>query len=209
MLKLFYTPDTCALASHIALEEARADYEIVRIDLEKGEQREPDYLAVNPKGRVPALVTDRGVVTETPAMLAFIAQSFPQARLAPVDDPFAFAQVQAFNCYICATLHVAHAHRMRGYRWADDPAAIAAMQRKVPDSVGACYELIEHKMLRGPWVMGETYTVCDPYLFTLAQWLEADGVDRKRIPKVMDHSARVGERLAVQKAIAMELVVIG
>ena len=72
------------------------------------------------------MVTDIGILTETPAMLAFIAQSFPQARMAPLDDPFAFAQLQAFNSYLCATLHVAHSHRMRGYRWADDPAAIAA-----------------------------------------------------------------------------------
>jgi len=83
-------------------------------------------------------------------MLAFIAQSFPEAGLAPLDDPFAFAQVQAFNSYLCSTVHVAHAHRMRGQRWADDPAAIAAMQRKVPQSVAACFALIEHEMLKGP-----------------------------------------------------------
>jgi glutathione S-transferase len=207
MLKLFYTPDTCALASHVALEEVGANYETVRVDFATGGQRKPDYLAINPKGRVPALVTDRGVLTETPAMLAFIAQSYPHTGLAPIDDPYAFAQVQAFNSYICATLHVAHAHRMRGYRWADDPAAIAAMQSKVPESVGACYDLIEHKMFRGPWVMGERYTICDPYLFTLAQWLEADGVDPRKIPKVMDHRRRVADRPAVQRAIAQEMPV--
>jgi glutathione S-transferase len=75
----------------------------------------------------------------------------------------------------------------------------------VPQSVTACYELIEHHMLEGPWVMGERYTICDPYLFTLAQWLEADGVDPGRIPRVIDHRRRVGERAAVQKAIADEL----
>jgi len=151
-------------------------------------------------------VTGKGILTETPAILAFIAQSFPQARLAPLQDPFLFAQVQAFNSYLCSTLHVAHAHRMRGTRWADEPAAIEAMQRKVPDSVGACYELIEHKMLGSPWVMGETYTVCDPYLFTMAQWLEGDGVDPSRFPKVIDHRRRMSERPAVQKAISEELV---
>jgi glutathione S-transferase len=129
MIKLYYAPHTCSLASHIALEEAGAAYSTVRIDFASTEQRSPEYLAINPKGRVPAMVTERGILTETPAMLAFIAQSFPQARMAPLDDPFAFAQVQAFNSYLCATLHVAHAHRMRGHRWADDPAAIAAMQR--------------------------------------------------------------------------------
>ncbi len=205
MIKLFYAPHTCSLASHIALEEAGARYATVRVDFASNEQRGPEYLAVNPKGRVPALATDGGVLTETPAMLAFIAQSFPQARLAPLDDPFAFAQVQAFNSYLCSTLHVAHAHRMRGLRWADDPMAIAEMQRKVPESVGACYDLIERRMLAGPWVMGDAYTICDPYLFTLAQWLEADGVDPARVPRVIDHRRRMAERPPVRRAIAEEL----
>jgi glutathione S-transferase len=155
-----------------------------------------------PKGALRHFVTDKGILRETPAILAFIAQSFPQARLAPLGDPFRFAEVQAFNSYLCSTLHVAHAHRMRGYRWADDPTAIAAMQRKVPESVGACFDLIESKMLKEPWVMGETYTICDPYLFTMAQWLEKDGVDPSRIPKVMSHRRRMSERPHVQKAIA-------
>jgi glutathione S-transferase len=204
-MKLYYAAHTCALASHIALEDAGAEYSTVRIDFAANEQRSPEYLAINPKGRVPALVTGRGILTETPAMLAYIAQSFPGARLAPLDDPFAFAEVQAFNSYLCATLHVAHAHRMRGHRWADDPAAIEAMKRKVPDSVGACYELIEGKMLRGPWVMGDSYTICDPYLFTVAQWMEGDSIDPSRFPKVSDHRERMSERAAVRKAIAVQL----
>ena len=205
MLELFYAAHTCALASHIALEEAGADYRIVRVDFSSGGQRKPEYLAINPKGRVPALVTQRGILTETPAILAFVAQTYPGARLAPLDDPFAFARVQAFNSYLCSTVHVAHAHRMRGSRWVDDPAAIAAMQRKVPQSVGECFGLIEREMLAGPWVMGSAYTICDPYLFTLAQWLDGDGVDIARFPKVRDHRQRMSERAAVRTAIAAEL----
>ena len=205
MMKLYYAVHTCALASHIALEDAGAEYSTVRINFATEEQRKPEYLAINPKARVPSLVTESGILTETPAMLAFIAQSFPKARLAPLDDPFAFAEVQAFNSYLCATLHVAHAHRMRGYRWADDPAAIEAMKRKVPDSVSACYELIESKMLRGPWVMGDAYTICDPYLFTVAQWMEGDSIDPARFPKVRDHRQRMSERAAVRKVVAEEL----
>jgi glutathione S-transferase len=204
MIKLFYAPNTCALASHIALEEARAAYTAMRVDFSRNEQRQPQYLAVNPKGRVPALVTDEGILTETPAILAFIAQSFPASGLAPLDDPFAFAQVQAFNSYLCSTVHVAHAHRMRGNRWADDLAAIAEMKRKVPESVGGAYDLIEHGMLKGPWVMGETYSICDPYLFTISEWLEGDGVDLSRLPKVIAHRNRMSERTAVRKAIAEE-----
>jgi glutathione S-transferase len=205
MIKLFYAVNTCSLASHIALEEAGAAYTTVRLNFANNDQRGAEYLAINPKGRVPAMVTDRGILTETPAMLAYVAQSFPEARLAPLDDPFAFAEVQAFNSYLCSTVHVAHAHRMRGQRWADDPAAIAAMQRKVPQSVGACFELIERDMLKGPWVTGEAYTICDPYLFTLAGWLEGDGVDLTKLPRVMDHHRRMSERPAVRRAVAAEL----
>ena len=204
MLNLYYTPGTCALASHIALEEAGADFTLTRVHFSTAEQRGEAYRAVNPKARVPALATDRGVLTETPAILAFIAQTYPDAALAPLTDPFAFAKVQAFNAYLCATVHVAHAHRMRGARWADDEATIEGLRRAVPRSVAAVFELIEATMLAGPWVMGETYSICDPYLFTLAQWLEADGVDPARLPRVIDHRRRMAERPAVRRAIAAE-----
>jgi glutathione S-transferase len=205
MFTLYYAPNTCSLASHIALEDAGARYELRRVDFGKIAQQSPDYVAINPKARVPSMITPRGILTETPAMLAFIAQSFPKAQLAPIDDPFAFAEVQSFNSYLCSTVHIAHAHRMRGQRWVDDPWAIVAMQRKVPQSVGACFELIEHQILKGPWVMGDNYTIADPYLFTLAQWLEADGVDLSRIPRVIDHRSRMSERPNVKKAVAAEL----
>jgi glutathione S-transferase len=204
MLTFYYATNTCALASHIALEEVGADYETRWIDFAAGEQTKPDYLKINPKGRVPALVTERGVLTETPAILAYVAQTHPEAKLAPLDDPFAFAELQAFVNYLCSTVHVAHAHRMRGYRWADDPAALEAMKQKVPQSVGACLDLIERKMFRGPWVMGEAYTIADPYLFTIARWMEVDGVDPTAFPRVLDHRDRMAERPAVRRALKSE-----
>jgi len=201
MIKLYYAPGTCALASHIALQEAGAAYTAERLDFKTNQQNSPEYLAINPKGRVPSLVTDRGILTETPAMLAYIAQSFPKAKLAPLDDAFAFAQVQAFNSYLCSTVHVAHAHKGRGYRWATDEASFADMKRMVPKSMGACFALIERNMLKGPWVMGEAYTICDPYLFTLTGWLEGDSVDISTLPKVADHRKRMSERPAVRKVV--------
>ena len=205
MLTLYYAPSTCSLASHIALEDTGAEYELRRIDFRTTEQQSTDYLRINPKARVPALATSRGVLTETPAMLVFIAQSYPGAKLAPLEDPFAFAELQSFNSYLCSTVHVAHAHRMRGYRWADEQTSFADMKRKVPQSVGGCFALIEGILLRGPWVMGDRYTIADPYLFTLAQWLEADGVDLSGLPRVIEHRSRMAERPSVIKAIAEEL----
>lgn len=202
MLTLFHHPGTCSLASLIALEHAAADYTVQHVDLSRGEQRTPEFLALNPNGRVPALKTERGVLTETPAILLYIAQTHPAAALAPLDDPFALAQVQAFNSYICSTLHVAHAHRFRGARWADDPVAIEAMKRKVPESVGACFALIEAQLRPDSWVFGEQPGISDFYLFTVAQWLEGDGVEPAACPKVLAHRARVGALPAAQKALA-------
>lgn len=174
---LYYAPLSCAFASHIALETAGAKYEARRLDFRTSEQRSPAYLAVNPKGRVPALVTDRGVITETPAILTYVAQTHPHANLAPLNDPFQFAQVQAFNSYLCSTVHVAHAHRIRGTRWADDEAAITSMKKKVSQNMTDCFSLIENEMFTGPFVFGETYSISDIYLYTLSTWLEGDGVD--------------------------------
>src|SRR5436190_20088261 len=209
MFRLYYAPGTCALATHIALEEAGAPYEAVPVDFGAQAQRSAEYLAINPKGRVPALVTESGTLTETPGLLLFVAQRFPSAELAPPSDPFALAQLQEFNSYLCSTVHVAHAHGRRGARWADDPAAIEAMTRKVTSNVEDCFALIQDRMLQGPWVMGERYTICDPYLFTLASWLEGDGVDTARLPAIMAHRARMLARPAVQRAVEAEGTQIG
>lgn len=204
MHTLYYAPGTCALASHIALLDADVEYALKRVDTAGGEQRSPDYLALNPKGRIPTLATPQGHLTETPAILAYIAQIRPEAGLAPLDDPFAFAELQAFNSYLCSTVHVAHAHRQRGTRWTDDPAAIEALKKKVPETVSACFDLIDTEMLRGPWVMGETYTIADPYLFTLASWLESDGIDPSRFPNVLDHRTRMAKRPNTKAALAQQ-----
>jgi glutathione S-transferase len=201
MFKLYTVPGTCALASHIALEEAGAPYSVEVLSFKNNQQQSAEHLKVNPKGRVPALVTDQGVLTETPAILAYIAQSFPKANLAP-QDAFAFAQVQSINSYLCSTVHVCHAHKGRGYRWASEETSFADMKRKVPETMAACFALIERDILRGPWVMGEQYTICDPYLYTIAGWLEGDGVDLGKLPKVVAHRKRMEQRPAVATVLA-------
>lgn len=203
MLKFYYAPKTCALAVHIALEQIGAPYEAIALDFANQAQRSADYLAINPKGRVPALVTERGILTETPALLLYLAQRYPEAGLAPLDDIFALAELQAFNSYLCSTVHVAHAHRVRGARWVDDPSAIEAMKKKVPQTMGDCMALIENGMLKGPWVMGEQYTVADMYLFTIAGWLEGDGVDLSKLPRVIDHRTRMAANPVVKRIAAI------
>ncbi|MCK8780527.1 glutathione S-transferase family protein [Rhizobium sp. NTR19] len=204
MNTLYFSPGSCALASHIALAESGLPYEIRKVDFGANEQRSEAYLKINPKGRVPALVTEHGVVTETVAILAYIAQLAPAAKLAPLDDPFQFARMQAFNAYMSSTVHVAHAHGRRGYRWADQESSIQDMKNKLPQSMRDCFRLIEDGMLEGPYVLGEQYSVADAYLFVVSGWLKSDGVDIAEFPRVQAHYQKMRERPAVQKAIADE-----
>ena len=110
----FYTaPGTCALATHIALHEAGAEFDLVKLDIAAGQQQGPDYLRVNPKGPRARTGHAPGRADRDPALLAFVAQSFPAAGLAPLDDPFAFARMQELASYLASTAHVAHAHAPR------------------------------------------------------------------------------------------------
>ncbi len=202
-MKFYYTPGTCALATHIVLEHLGRPYDAVPIDFARNQQRSPEYLAINPKGRVPALQTERGVLTETPALLLYLAQCHPEARLAPLDDPFALAELQAVNSWLCSTVHINHAHRRRGSRWSDDAAAQASMQAKVPQNMRESFEWIERELLRGPWVMGDRFSIADPYLFTITTWLPGDAVPIADFPRVAAHHARMQALPAVQRALAL------
>ena len=112
--------------------------------------------------------------------------------------------MQAFNSYLASTVHVAHAHKHRGYRWATEESSFEDMRRKVAPNEIDCFSFIETELLQGPWVMGEQYTVADGYLFTLADWLEGDGVDCRQFPKVHEHRERMRTRPAVGKVLADE-----
>jgi glutathione S-transferase len=199
---LYHARGTCAQAVHIALLEAGAAFDTVWLDFSQQQQRTPNFLRLNSKGRVPALATPQGVLTEVPALLLFVAQTHPGADLAPLNDPFELARLQSFNSYLASTVHVAHAHKRRGSRWADEPEAIAAMQRKVAHNMTEAFAHIETDWLAdGLWVLGERYSVADAYLFTIGQWLAGDGVDEQQCPRLLAHRARMQTRPAVQAAL--------
>ena len=204
MITFYYAPGACSLASHIALEESGVEFTAMPVNFSGQEQRSDKFLSLNPKGRVPVLVTGEGVLTENPALLLYIAMLEPKAKLAPLDDAYQLAKMQAFNAYLSSTVHVAHAHGRRGVRWADEASSLEDMKRKVPETMTACFQLIEDDYLTGPWVLGESYSVADCYLFTLASWLKADGVDPALFPRVADHSKRMYERATVRRVLERE-----
>lgn len=202
MLTLYYSRTSCAYAPHILLYDAGATFETRQIDFATGEQTSPAFLAVNPKGRVPALVTPQGILTENPAILLYIAQTHPEAGLAP-EDPFELARAQAFNMFLASTVHVAHAHRHRGARWADDQAAHAAMTAKVAENMAMYADMIETHYFKGPFVLGDQYSICDPYLALITRWLGADGVRLEDFPKLTAHDALMRTRPSMQAVQAL------
>ena len=205
MIRLHYAPGGCSLAVHIALEEAGAAFEAVRIDFAKSEQRSEHYLALNPNGRVPVLETERGVLTECVAILAWIAQTWPEAGLAPL-DPWDFARMQAFNAFLASSVHPAYAHVSRPGRYADGEAAAAAMRAKAPEALAGFYEIIEARFADGrPWANGQAYSVSDPYLMVMTGWIRArELLDLSRLPAVAAQHERTLARPATQRALSRE-----
>jgi glutathione S-transferase len=197
-MKLYYAPGTISIAVAITLEEAGISYEPVKISFADGEQTKPDYLALNPKGRVPALVTaDHGVLTETGALLDYIAALAPDARLVP-EHPADAAHIRAVMYYLASTMHVAHAHKMRGSRWADNQSSFDDMTAKVPRTMTTCAAYVEAECLRGDYVAGASFSIADPYLFVVCNWLEGDGVDLSGFPKIAAYLARMETRDSVR-----------
>jgi glutathione S-transferase len=202
-MKLYFSPGSCALSVHIALEEANAEYEAVRVHFDKEEQRSPEYLKMNPLGRVPVLVTQEGVLTEAPAILQYVAATHPQARLAPT-DPFGLAQMNSFNAFLSSSVHTSWAHRSRPYRYTDEEAARPAIVEKGLQAFQDQLGMIESGKLRGPWAMGEQFTVADGYLYTMVRWLKASGADLAPFPRLLAHFDRAGERAGVRRALTAQ-----
>ncbi|MFO6463010.1 glutathione S-transferase family protein [Jannaschia sp. KMU-145] len=197
-LTLHAAPGTVALAVHAALEEAGADYRVAWLDFKAGDQTAPAFLAVNPKARVPALVTPQGVLTETPATLEWIAATHPDAELMPT-DPWQAAKVREAMSYLASTVHVNHAHKMRGHRWTGDAAAQAAMTAEVPRTMRDCADYLEAR-LDSDWLVGE-FSVADLHLFVVLRWLDGDGVPLAEFPKLSALKARIEARPAVARIL--------
>lgn len=203
-LTLHLAKGTVALSAHIALEEIGVGHALVWVDFAAGEQRSAAYAAINPKGRVPVLTTPQGRLTEAGAILAYLASTHPDAGLRPT-DPWLAAKVDELSYYLASTVHVNHAHKMRGSRWSDDPGTWPAMTAKVRQNMADCYVLIEAALAEGPWLLGAQYSTADIYLFTVTRWLEGDGVPLAEFPRVAGHFAAMQARPAVQRALALHV----
>lgn len=201
MLRLFYSKGSSALAPHILLTEVGADFEAVEVSIPEGKHLKPDFLRRNPKGRVPVLETPDGNLTENPAILEYIAASYPSANYLP-SGTFAQAQARSLAAYLCATAHVAFAHKQRGRRWARAQASLKDMQDLVPSNLEECAKFLEADLAFAPWALGATYCFCDPYLLLLERWLTAAGVDLDAYPRLAAHREAMLARPATQAVLS-------
>ncbi|WP_299562190.1 glutathione S-transferase family protein [uncultured Sulfitobacter sp.] len=199
-MQLYCTKGTISVAVALALHEAGIEHRLVRVDFASAEQTRDPYLQINPKGRVPALELDDGtVLTETGALLEYIADIAPAARLVP-EDPAAAARMRGVMYYLASTMHVAHAHKMRGSRWADNQSSFDDMTAKVPQTMDACAAFVEDHCLSGDYVAGEAFSIADAYLYIVCNWLEGDGVSVTKYPKINGFLDRMAARDSVKAA---------
>ena len=198
MLKLYCAPNTIAVAAIVALNEG-VHWEPIRVDFASAEQTKPDYLSINPKGRVPVLITPEGPLTEVGAILEYIAET-AVPRLLPV-DPLQRARMREVMYYLASTMHVNHAHRFRGARWANEEGSFADMRAKVPETMAQSCAYLEPRIM-GPYLFGPDLTLADCYLYPISTWLEGDGVQLGLFPKLQAWKATMERLPSVQKAIA-------
>jgi glutathione S-transferase len=176
------------MATHITLNEIGVPFTAKPISFARNEQRDPAYLAINPEGKVPALVIDGRVLTEVAATLYYLARAYPQARLFPDEDIEAQAQVIAWMSFIASSIHRARTRNLNEFL--------------------AIWERTEKRFEAREWAVGDRYSIADIHLFRLFWRFLGTDVERARgLPNLYRHYERMMARLAVQKTIATEAAV--
>ena len=202
-MKLYYSPGACSLVAHIALEEAGADYEAERVVLAEGEHRRPEYLAINPHARVPALAADGLVITENVAILNYIADLYGADGSVPRGEALAAARCNELLGWFASSVHIAFAGVWRAERFTDDESAWPAIQSGGRAAVERFFEEIEG-LCGSRWIAGDRFTAADSYVATFYRWGRRIGLDMGKFPNMAALVGRAVERPAVAKAIADE-----
>ena len=203
MFSLFYSPGACSLATHIALEESGAEYELERVTLVQGEHLTPEYLAINPHARVPALGTSHGVVTENIAILNLIADLFAGPGSVPRNDPFAAARCNELLGWFSSSIHIAFAQVWRGERFAEDKSLYPAIEAGGRNALETQFAEIERQSSES-WLVEGRFTAADSYALVFFRWGRRIGMDMGRYPAWSALLDQVLDRPAVQRALGRE-----
>lgn len=204
MLKLYYSPGTCSMAPHIALEETGAPYETQPILFATDEQQSVAYLKVNPRGKVPALRLDDGqVLTENTAILNYIAKKFPGADLWP-GDPMSEARALSTMAWFATTVHPAFAHFARPERFTADAAGVDKVKEQGKKTFWGCLHEIDQMLAGKEWVLGSQFTVCDPFALVFYGWGLRAELPMRGLKNYSALEERLLKRPAVRKILERE-----
>ena len=201
--KLYYAPGACSFASHIALEEVGLPYDTEKLDLAAGDQRKPEYLKLNPRGRVPTLLVNGHVLTENCGILTYLAGGYPQAKIWP-DDTWHQAMAVSTMAWLSNTVHTTYGHMVRASRYADDAPSQESIKTKARAMFGDYLNEIDGLLKGKKWAIGNHYTVVDGYLLVFYRWGGRNGFPVKSMANYSALADRVLARPAVQKVMADE-----
>jgi glutathione S-transferase len=203
MLKLYYSPGACSMASHIGIEESGAPYEPMPTLITNDEQKSAAYLKINPRGKVPALQLDDGaVLTENTAILTYLAKRFPGKNLI-LTDLLGEARCISTMAWFSNTVHPSFTHVMRPGRFAEDPAAQASVKETGRKTFWAnCQEI--DSLFKDEWVMGSQFTVCDGYALVFYGWGARVELPMKELKNYTAFKDRMLKRPAVLKILERE-----
>ncbi len=202
-LTLYFGPGACSLVPHITLEEAGAAFEAKPISLRKGHQRTPEYLAINPKSKVPVLVIDGKPLTENPAIAYYLAKSFPAAKLLPLGDLNAEAEALSLLAWCSSGIHVRFGALFAPQKMCDLPDSADNVKKLAAEDTAKNFAMVE-KMLAGKeWILGQ-WSIVDAYLFTFWRWAGFLKLDLSAYPNYAKHAERMSKRPSVERALARE-----
>ena len=199
-MKLYAMPGTCALSPNIALHWADADFEVAL--LKRGQHREPDYLAVNPKGQVPALQLDDGrVLTEAAAICLYVADRYKEARLAGRDEWDRARTAEALS-FMTSGVHATYGGHFGTQRYADEEACQAEVKKKTYERLDGQYRMLDDNLQRagGEWYLGER-SAADTYLYVLTRWIGLTPLKLEDYPALLAFKARMEEDDKVRQAL--------
>jgi glutathione S-transferase len=202
-IALYYSPGACSLAPHIVLEELGMPYEAVKISTAEGRQRTPEYLAINPRGRVPTLVVDGKVLVENVAILSFLGGAFAHKGLWPATT-WDQAQALSMMAWLADTVHPAYAHLFRPERYVEGEAAKEAVKAGGRKAFGDCLAEIDRLLAGKRWAVGGRYSVVDAYLLVFYRWGNRNGFPVKELAHYTALVERVLARPAVKRVMAGE-----
>ena len=206
MLELYFAPGACSFVPHVALEAAKAEFEPKLVKLHKGEQKAPEYLAMNPNGQVPVLVVDGKPLSQIVAICDYLDRTFPQAGLLP-QDPWKRSQAMSQLAWMNNTVHPTFTHFFRPEKFASSEAGRADIKQQAVADFRSCLERIQGWIgSASPYWHGSRIGVHDAYAFVFLRWSGFMGIDPKSLPAYHAYIQRVMEAPPVATVLARERI---